>query len=208
MTGSIGIDGVFRRLGNAIGRLARDCRGVAAIEFAFVVPVLLGLYFMTMEISQGIEANKKTGRIASMVADLITQQPQSIPRSEIDAIMLIGGSVIQPYNRTSPSIYVTAIEITTDATPKVRVVWSRKLVNDAASKHINAGTATTVPDKLKVPGTFLIRVEAELDYKPVLTWSAEEKKSSGLASAFDSIEMKERYYLRPRMSHQILCNDC
>lgn len=207
-TAWMGIHGAFGRLRDTIAGLARDRRGVAAIEFAFVVPVLLGLYFMTMEVSQGIEANKKTGRIASMVADLITQQQQTIVKSEVDAIMRIGGSVIQPYNRTAPAIYVTAIEITTDATPKVRVAWSRKLVNEAASSYLNVGTATTVPDKLKVPGSFLIRVEADLDYKPVLTWNSSEKKSIGLAAAFDSIEMKERYYLRPRMSHSIQCNDC
>ncbi|MEQ9570780.1 MAG: pilus assembly protein, partial [Nitratireductor sp.] len=102
--------------------LWHDRRASAALEFAFVVPILIGLYFMTMETSQAIEANKKTGRIASMVADLITQQ-QQITESEIDAIMKIGGSVIQPYNRTSPSIYVTGIEITDEDTPKVKVAW-------------------------------------------------------------------------------------
>ena len=187
--------------------LWRDRRAAAALEFAFVVPILIGLYFMTMETSQAIEANKKTGRIASMVADLITQQ-QQITESEIDAIMKIGGSVIQPYNRTSPSIYVTGIEITDEDTPKVKVAWSRKMVNGAASDYLTAGTTTTVPEDLKVRGTFLIRGEAKLDYKPVLTWNAEKKTTIGLAAAFDKISMGEKYYLRPRMSQQVKCIDC
>lgn len=207
MNERLNIFGAAKRLREQMGRLRRDTRGVAAIEFAFVVPVLLGVYFMTMEISQGIEANKKTGRIASMVADLVTQQ-QSVVKSEVDAIMRIGEAVIQPYNRTVPSIYVTAIEVTNEATPKVVVAWSRKLVGGTASKHLNAGTSTTVPEKLKVAGTFLIRVETSLDYKPVLTWNAEAKKSIGLAAAFDNISMDERYFLRPRMSHSIPCVDC
>ena len=175
MNERLNIFGAAKRLKEQLGRLRRDTRGVAAIEFAFVVPVLLGVYFMTMEVSQGIEANKKTGRIASMVADLVTQQ-QRVVKSEVDAIMRIGEAVIQPYNRTVPSIYVTAIEVTDEATPKVVVAWSRKLVGGTASKHLNAGTSTTVPDKLKVAGTFLIRVETSLDYKPVLTWNAEANK--------------------------------
>ena len=187
--------------------LALDRRGVAAIEFAFVAPVLLGVYFMTMEVSQALEANKKTGRIASMVGDLLTQQHKA-SKDDIDAIMRIGGSIVQPYNRTQPSIYVTAIEITNEDTPKVKVVWSRKLVGDAASSYLAKDSITTVPPALKIPGTFLIRAESDLSYKPILTWDAEAKQTVGLAAAFDSIAMKEQYYLRPRMSLAIPCTDC
>lgn len=190
-----------------IGRLLADRRGVAAIEFAFVVPLLLSMYFVTMEVSQGIETNKKVSRIASMVADLITQQPE-IGKSELDAIMQIGESLLQPYNRSKPKIVVTAIKITDEDTPKVQVFWSRKLVNGAASADQAKGTTTTVPASLKTRGSFLVRVESYLDYRPVITWAAADKPSLGLTAAFDSISMKETYYLRPRMSQEIDCDDC
>src|SRR5690606_2739523 len=112
------------------------------------------------------------------------------------------------YNRTEPTVYVTAIEITNEATPKVKVVWSRKLVNGSASNHLAKGSITTVPGTLKVPGSFLVRAESTLDYKPVLTWNAEKKKSVGMAAAFDNSSMDEAYYLRPRMSQTIPCGDC
>jgi len=184
-----------------------DRRGVAAIEFAFIAPVLLALYFLTMEVGQAIEANKKVGRVGSMVADLVTQQ-QSMPSSELDAIMRIGGAIIQPYNRTQPNIVVTAIEITNEQSPKVRVVWSRKMVNGAFSRAAAPGDTTTVPEKLRIPGTFLIRVSGELDYRPVITWAADNKASMGLTAAFDKIAMRETYYLRPRMSPRIDCTGC
>ena len=57
-------------------------------------------------------------------------------------------------------------------------------------------------------GSFLVRVESYLDYKPVITWAAEAKPALGLTAAFDNISMKETYYLRPRMSSQIECPDC
>ena len=56
-----------------VSAMWRDRRGVAAIEFAFIVPVLLCMYFITMEASQGLVTDKKVSRIGSMVADLITQ---------------------------------------------------------------------------------------------------------------------------------------
>ncbi|TIV67834.1 MAG: pilus assembly protein, partial [Mesorhizobium sp.] len=78
-----------------VARFCRDRRGVAAIEFAFIVPVLLIMYFITMEASQAIETSKKVSRIGSMVADLVTQQP-SVKTADLDAIMKIGTSTLQP----------------------------------------------------------------------------------------------------------------
>jgi Flp pilus assembly protein TadG len=187
--------------------LARDRRGVAAVEFAFIAPVLLSLYFVTMEVSQGIETNKKVGRVASMVADLITQQ-QSVDPSTIDAIMKIGGAILHPYNRSQPTIEITAIQMSDDNNPQAEVVWSRRLHNGTTEKAAEPGTPVTVPANLRTPNSFLIRVSGQLDYRPVITWTADKKANLGLAAAFDSISMNETYYLRPRMSPVIPCDTC
>ena len=52
-----------------LARLARDRRGVAAVEFAFIAPILLTLYLVTMEVAQGIETNKKVGMLFANDAD-------------------------------------------------------------------------------------------------------------------------------------------
>jgi Flp pilus assembly protein TadG len=196
------------RMRDAISRFIGERSGVAAIEFAFIAPVLLSLYFVTMEVSQAIEINKKVGRVGSMVADLVTQQQQQITVSELNAILNIGESILQPYNRSRSTITITAIRITNDATPKVEVAWSRKLENGATGQGPAKDSPTTVPDKLKIADTFLIRVESSLAYKPVITWTADQKQVLGLAAAFDGISMKETYYLRPRMSSTITCDTC
>ena len=109
----------MRRCSSLFSGLLHDRRGVAALEFALVVPLLMAMYFVTMEVSQAIEANKKVSRIADMVADLVTQQ-QEIRKSELEAIMRIGEATIQPYNRSQPSITITAIQVTDDRRPKSR----------------------------------------------------------------------------------------
>lgn len=195
------------RMRDGIGRMLRDRRGVAAIEFAFIAPVLLSLYFVTMEVSQGIEVNKKVGRAGSMIADLLTQQ-QATTKSEVEAVMRIGESILQPYNRSKPTITVTAIQITDENSPKVLVAWSRKMENGASGNGAAKNTTTTVPETLKIRNTFLIRVESALAYKPVITWTADQKQVLGLAAAFDGISMREVYYLRPRMSSTVPCGDC
>ncbi|ESX77812.1 MULTISPECIES: TadE/TadG family type IV pilus assembly protein [unclassified Mesorhizobium] len=188
-------------------RLCSDRRGIAAVEFALIVPVLLIMYFMTMEASQAIETSKKVSRIGSMVADLVTQQ-QTIKAADLDAIIAIGSSTLQPYNRSKPKIIITAIQVTDETTPKVLVVWSRKVVDGVSSVDAIKDSATTVPSALKIKGTFLIRVESDLAYKPIITWSADGQSRFGLSSAFNSISMAETYYLRPRRSPTIPCSDC
>lgn len=188
-------------------RLCKDRRGVAAIEFAFIAPLLLAMYFVTMEVSQGIETSKKVSRIGSMVADLVTQQPTVSP-TILKSIMMIGEATIQPYNRSKPKIFITAIAISTDATPQATVEWSRRLIEGVDSAGAAPKSITTVPDALRIPGTHLIRVESILDYQPVIAWAADSKPALGLTSAFSNIGMNETYYLRPRMSTTVECKLC
>lgn len=199
--------GALQWISAKVERFRRDRRGVAAIEFAFIVPVLLVMYFITMEASQAIETSKKVSRIGSMVADLVTQQ-QTVLKADLDAMMQIGTSTLQPYNRSLPTIIITGIQITDEATPRVLVAWSRKLVGTTYSVDAAKNTITTVPSTLRIRNTFLVRVESDLGYKPIITWSASDSQTLGLTSVFNNISMSETYYLRPRRSPTIPCSDC
>ncbi|TIQ22335.1 MAG: pilus assembly protein, partial [Mesorhizobium sp.] len=111
-------------------------------------------------------------RIGSMVADLVTQQ-QTITAADLDAIMQIGNSTLRPYNRSTPEIIITAIQVTDETTPRVLVVWSRKMVSGAFSAAAAKNSVTNVPPALAIKGTFLIRVESNLAYQPIITWSVD-----------------------------------
>lgn len=186
----------------------RDERGVAAIEFALVAPILFILYFMTMEVSQAIETNKKIGRISSMVGDLVAQQ-NPISREDVDGILDIGSAIIQPYGRSRPTIIVEHIRIEDKPNPaKAFIVWSRKLEGSAKTAGFSKDTETMVPEELMERGRHLVRVTTRLNYRPVIAWTAEQKTALGLASAFDNIAMSELSYLRPRNGAAITCSNC
>ena len=209
MTDRIVLRRNFRaRLKRGINAVKGDRRGVAAVEFALLAPILLCMYFMTLEASQAIETDKKVGRVGSMVADLVTQQ-QSIKVSELQAVMRIGKALLQPYNRSDPTIKVTGIQITDEAAPRSIVLWSQMLSGkETFGRAYTPATPTTVPEKLRIRNSFLVRVESELGYKPVIAWAASDAPSLGLTTAFNNIPMGETYYLRPRMTDLILCSDC
>lgn len=195
------------RLGAGLRRFARDRRGVAAIEFAFIVPILLCMYLMTMEVSQGIETNKKLGRAGHMIGDLIAQQP-SITVNEVDAIMQIGNSLLQPYNRSQPTFTVTAISISSDKAPRATVLWSRRMADGKFGTGAKKAELVPLPASLLVAGSFLIRVDAALDYQSVLFYNPSGKAVIGLQSAFNSISMGETYFNSARQGSTIPCTGC
>ena len=55
-----------------IRRWTGDERGVSAIEFAMLAPVLIAFYMGMTEFCQGFMAQKRMGHVSAAVADLIT----------------------------------------------------------------------------------------------------------------------------------------
>lgn len=207
MSFGAGAQKLLARVRTGLAGFRRDRRGIAAIEFALIAPILLAMYFLTMEASQAIETNKKLSRVSSMVADLVAQQ-SSVTKSDLDAIMKIADSTLLPYQRSKPTIIITGIDISGGSAPAATVNWSRKIVNGTSSAADSNGKATSVPASLMLPNTFLVRVEGKLGYKPVISWNDNDKSFLGLSGAFDLISMGETYYLRPRMTASISCSDC
>lgn len=187
----------------------RDRSGASAIEFAFVVPLLLVMYLGTLELSQGIEANKKVSRSASMIGDLVSQET-SVDKDKLNGILLIGEQIMQPYYRTKPTITITGITI--NASSVASIAWRRVITNGVTSGQGASATAVTVPAQMKIANTFLIKVETVLSYKPVLTWNGSTQKfgtgGTNYTSAFTAIPMAEAYYFSPRTATSIPCTNC
>jgi Flp pilus assembly protein TadG len=187
-------------------QLVRDRRGIAAVEFAIIVPLLLAMYFVTLEAGQGLETNKKLGRVASIVADLVTQE-SAVVQDDLNAILQIGSAILQPYGRSKPSIYITGIQLNGDNPPKATIKWRRSLINGATGK-VDPSPEPVMPSSLKIANSFLVRVYVALDYKPVIAWSATDKSGVGFTSPFTGLKMDETYYLRARNGPTVECSNC
>jgi len=72
-----------------VRRLARDERGVSAVEFAMLLPLMLTLYLGAVEISQGIAADRKVTLVSRTVADLAVVRP--IHLAIIDGVESMAG---------------------------------------------------------------------------------------------------------------------
>jgi Flp pilus assembly protein TadG len=196
---------LLNRASAAARAFREEQSGVAAIEFAFIAPLLITIWLGTMEISQGIEVNKKVGRSASIIGDLIAQE-LSLPVATIDDIMKIGAAVLQPYNRDAPRVTVTEIHI--DAGLNATVVWSRRGDANTFSRPFAPGSAVlNLPANMKIADTDLIRVETQLEYLPVTSWTI-RKNATGPSGSYATVNMAETYYMRPRQGSDVKCVGC
>ncbi|WP_417232809.1 TadE/TadG family type IV pilus assembly protein [Brevundimonas sp.] len=168
-----------------LGRLRDDPRGVSAVEFALLAPVMIAFYFGLAEFCQGYMAQKRMGHVSAVVADLVAQS-DTIQSSQMTDMFRIGDLVMQPFSSTP--LHQRASSLTRDANGIVKVDWSQG-VGMAAR---NTGSTVVIPDGLIENGESVIMTEATYDY------------DSPVDYLMPSItRFSQTYYLRPRTVDRI-----
>jgi Flp pilus assembly pilin Flp len=94
MTVALTATAFMRRL---TGRFAKDRRGVSAVEFALLLPVMIALYLGSVEISTGVSMQRKVTLTAGAVANL-TAQSTALVTSDLTNIMNASTAILAPYS--------------------------------------------------------------------------------------------------------------
>lgn len=140
--------GLFRRLGD-------DRRGVSAVEFAMLAPVLVAMYFGLAEFCQGFMAQKRAGQSAAIVADLVTQR-SDITGAELDDLFNVGTEIMKPFPSATLMLRVSSVTRGNDDVN--RITWSR-------GKGLPALSGTmTLPAGLVERNQTVIVAETTYDY--------------------------------------------
>ena len=101
---------------------------------------------------------------------------------------------------------MTASAIKIDAALNAKVYWSRRGNSKTFTTPYAALSTVVIPANLKIANTFLIKVETNLSYIPLTSWSIRDNKTTPGGQA--SVPMSESYYLRPRVTPEIDCTGC
>lgn len=174
MTGLAFKSGILRRF-------AGDRRGVSAVEFALVAPIMIGLYFGVVEVSDGVSASRKVSLTAATLANL-TAQVSTLTSADMSNILDASSSVIAPYDPSKLKITVTCISI--DSTKRATAKWSVTRNGGAA----NTG-AMTLPTALAVASTQLVLAEVSYAYKPTVGYNIT-----------GTVNLSDKMYMSPRVT--------
>lgn len=176
------IVGFGRRRGR---HLLRDCKGIAATEFAMILPLMLIMFLGAVEFSTGVAIDRKVTQTVRTVTDLVSQS-SVINNSDMTNILDAAAKVMTPYPETPMKIKVSALDI--DNSGAARVAWS-----DARhTTKRSTGSSVTLPAALAVPNTQLIFGEIEYAYDPPVGYAM-----------VGSINLNEKFYVRPRQGTSI-----
>lgn len=144
----------------------------AAVEFAFLAPVLMLMTFGTVEISRALMANKRFQRATAMIGDLVAREKQ-IGSSPTDAAAALTGMlvsaehVMQPFTSSPLQIAVTQLRASSTDAQKTKVEWSWSY---HAMPISSCGDDKSMPDKDMISkGDAAIIIEAQYTYTPLLS---------------------------------------
>lgn len=177
-----------------VTRFRDEVKAVAAVEFAFLAPLMILLYVGTIEISSAVSANRKLSRAASTLGDLLTQVECVSDNTLSDMVQVID-DIMYPYDNTI-GIAIAGVLVDED---DVTVEWSRAFNETAAS----VGSPYTIPDKIKTDGNFLVAVKMSTAYYPMIGWF-NSPKAGQLTKDTSAINMEEEMFLRPRIGSEIV----
>jgi len=164
----------------ALRRLAGDRRGVSAVEFAMIAPLMIALYFGCVEVSDGVAVYRKVSLTATALANLTAQVTSgAISTTDMNNILDASTTIISPYAVAPLKMSVSCLKF--DANKNMTVKWT----------VTRNGTVPTisVPSALQVANSQLIYAEVSYLYTPVVGYTI-----SG------SLNLADHMYMAPRTS--------
>jgi Flp pilus assembly pilin Flp len=79
-----------------LSRFHKDERGVAALEMAITLPIVMTMLLGVMEIANFVLANQRTDKMAYTIADLVAQNDEITP-TQLNTIMGASQQIMKPF---------------------------------------------------------------------------------------------------------------
>ena len=173
-----------------LGCFARAEGGVAAIEMAFIFPVMLLLYFGLVDVTNLLSANRRVTLAASTLGDLVTQKAETIKKAELTGIYAAVAPIIDPLPSTSVKIEIYGYKKNGSSAV---LSWSNSKNGSCGSAPSTSGLSTLMSD-----GNDLVISRVCVDYTPI----------TGMVIGSAPIRLTDEVILRPRQSPTLACSDC
>lgn len=157
-----------RRPSGALRRLWGNTDGVAAVEFGFIMPIMLLMLLGTVEISRAITIDRRFNLATSMIADLVTRE-DDMTSAKLEAIYEAVSFVMGSYDNGTFKASVIPVMANDDASEtKVYATTTNRPpynegVDDPAQCDDYALTANLLDG-----GRSVIVVKSSYEFSPII----------------------------------------
>jgi Flp pilus assembly protein TadG len=175
-------------------RIKSGQRGVSAVEFALIAPVMVAMLFGATEISLLVTIDRKTTLAASTLGDLAAQT-DILSCAELSQIGAVTRQVFEPYSGADATLVIASLKLDAGA---AKVEWSKFVqtvggvttCNDLPASHsLKVGNTVVIDTAMFAPGGGIVVGDVERTHT-----------SLGTSFMPNNTIMHERFYLRPRKS--------
>lgn len=169
-------------------QFARSESGVSAIEFAFILPVMVIMFLGTVEVSNYVTAARRVAAVTSIAGDLVAQEPV-MTDSDLSDVFGALDVVMAPLDPAIMQVTISSVVADADGTT-YRVAWSE--ARNAAPRGAGSVVGGSVfPAGLIVAFQGAIMVEVAYGYDPLF---------AGFLSRTD---LTDTFYFKARRSLKV-----
>jgi Flp pilus assembly protein TadG len=168
-------------------RFIASTRGLAAIEFAMVLPVLVVLFLASVDAGRAIAIYMKV-RAATYALDAITNQYTTIQSIDMQSILGATSVILAPYS--SSPVVVTISQIAISSKGAATVSWSATLNGTALTR---GNSVSGVPSGFATASSYIIYGQVSYTYTPLFGYFSSSP-----------IKLSDSLYVTPRSSNCIV----
>jgi len=177
---------MMRKLRRLHYRFVASTGGMAAIEFAMILPILMVLFLGSFDGGRAIAIYMKV-RSATYALDAITNQYTTMQASDMTGVMNAITQMMKPYPSAPAVIKISQVKIS--ASKAATISWGVAQGGSARAQ----GSTISIPANLAVANTYLIFAEVSYTYTPLY----------GYFTA-GSLALADNLYSTPRSSNCII----
>src|ERR1700689_847024 len=178
-----------RNMSQNPARFGKARSGLAAVEFAMLLPMMMTLYLGCVEITTAVATQRKVTLTARALADLPSQFT-AVTNADMTNILNAAADIIAPY--AAGQLKSVGSELAIDPKGNATVVWSDTLNGTARP----VGSVVNIPANLAVANTYLLLGETQYSYNPTYGFVVT-----------GTLTLSDQIFMRPRQSNSVARND-
>lgn len=197
------LERVTRPLRQIARRLHASDQGVAAIEFAFIAPLVFTLFVGAVEVSQAFTVDRRVMQVAQTTGDLVARADTSVTQSDMTDIMAVGSYIMLPYASTGLEMTIRNVVSSPTNAASAKQSWYCTYNSNGTGSNTCACsvTAYTLPTGLVSTNDSVVVAEVRYFYTPLLFDSVLKRVLTKTGSYYT---ISKKSYSKPRSNTAML----